>query len=208
MGYQTILDFIFSTIVGGLLFLVVLNFNARNIENKRNYSSENRAFSSISTTMQIINEDFNRIGYCADRFNMGTPVITSANANSITFKTDTIAAKSSPGNGVVDLISYRLGALNTATPYSKDRFLERRINNGAWQTISSDVTDFTLRYYRFNKNDYDDSLTTPVANLDIVTRVGLFVSVVNSNTSYTNSTGVYKADSVQTFKSSLSFELR
>lgn len=184
MGYQVILDVIGSSVIGGLLLLTVLNFNMQNIETKRTMQTEMVAITDIGTAIEIISEDFSKIGYCQQRNVIKLPVITTASKNEISFKTDVINNVTGLGNGVEDIVSYKITGPNNSSPEPGDNLLQRSINGGPWQIVYANATQFKLKYYRYNKNNYNDSLSTPVsaANLEYIRRVTLDIKGISTNT--------------------------
>ena len=80
MGYQVILDIIGSSIIGGLLFLTLLNFTAQTMETKQTYRDEIVAQENLVNVVTVIEEDFRRMGYCTVRSNVTNPIVTMAAA--------------------------------------------------------------------------------------------------------------------------------
>lgn len=158
MGYQVILDIIGSAITGGLLLLTLLNFNAQNLESKQQYRDEIIAQKNLVEVVNVMEEDFRRIGYCQIRSNMALPVVTLAAAESLRFKTDLPSNAANEGDGTVDYVTYALGPFVTSTMNPHDRMLYRRENAGEYAGSSMGVTNFSLRYLKYN----GDTLAVPV----------------------------------------------
>jgi type II secretory pathway component PulJ len=179
VGYQVILDIIGSAVIGGLLLLTLLTFNAQNLENKQVYRDEITAQRNLVEVVNVLEEDFRRIGYCETRSNMSLPVVTVAAAESIRFKTDLPANASNEGDGTVDYVAYALGGPVTSTMNPRDRMLLRRENTGEYAGSSMGVTKFSLRYLKYN----GDTLAVPVAydKLKEIIAVEVTLTVENVN---------------------------
>ena len=181
MGYQVILDIIGSSIIGGLLFLTLLNFTAQTMETKQTYRDEIVAQENLVNVVTVIEEDFRRMGYCTVRSNMTNPIVTMAAAESVRFKTDLPdpTKASGEGDGVVDSISYAFGAPVLATANPNDRMLLRRENTGPYGGSSMGVTVFHLTYL----TSTGDSIPSPVpaARLNEINAVQVTISVENIN---------------------------
>jgi hypothetical protein len=159
VGYQVLLDIIGSAVTGGLLLITLLNFNAENMENKQLFRDEITAQGNLVAVVDVIEDDFRRIGYCRKRSNIWVPVVTMAAAESIRFKTDIASGALNEGDGVVDSITYVFGppALSTFNPH--DRILYRRVNNEEPFSAAMGVTMLNFSYLSYN----GDTLSRPVS---------------------------------------------
>jgi type II secretory pathway component PulJ len=66
MGYSTLLDILGSIIIGGILLTIAFRLNGAATEKTYNNSGELSLQQNLSTIAQIIENDFRKIGYCAD----------------------------------------------------------------------------------------------------------------------------------------------
>ena len=64
MGAATILDILGSTIVGGLLLFILFNMNNNATQNTYNFSGELILQQNLVTTVEVLEYDFRKIGYC------------------------------------------------------------------------------------------------------------------------------------------------
>jgi hypothetical protein len=166
MGFSTIIDIIGSTFIGGILLLMMIRTNATLIENKFSSNNDKMVQSYVTTLAQIIEYDFNRIGYCEDeklmvtRANTQQPNITLAERRKISFLTDLpVNFSTGRGDGVLETITYSIVPTNIY-PNPKIKLFLRNVtgeppDNGA----NMDVTDFEIRYFTVNNTE----LTPPVA---------------------------------------------
>ena len=159
--------------------MTLLRFNAQNMETKQLYRDEIIAQKDLVEVVNVLEEDFRRIGYCAVRSNMAVPIILTAAADSIKFKTDLPAGASNEGDGTVDSVTYKLGELILLTANPRDRMLYRRENNGPYGGSSMGVTYFELKYLKYN----GDTLARPVPRdkLKEITAIEVLLRVENAN---------------------------
>jgi hypothetical protein len=188
VGYQVILDIIGSAITGGLLLLTLLDFNAHNMENKQLYRDEIIAQKNLVQVVNVMEEDFRRIGYCSVRQNMSVPVVTMAAAESLRFKTDLpdMAHSSLEGDGIVDYVTYAFGPPVATSANPHVRMLYRRENMGDYGGSNMGVTVFDLQYLNYR----GDTLARPVASdkLKEIIAVQVTLRVENVNP-YTSTAG-------------------
>jgi hypothetical protein len=159
MGFSTLLDILGSTIIGGILMLNLVQINSSAVENNYTGSGELTAQQNLATTVQVLEYDFRKIGYCADwqQIPIPTQAILSADSNSIKFLTDV------DSDGNVDSMHYYLGPaselLMTANP--RDRMLYRVINSEAPVGINLGVTQFRLLFFDVYRNPISFPITVP-----------------------------------------------
>ena len=158
MGAATILDIIGSTIVGGILLFTLFNMNSNASQNTYNFSGELILQQNLVTTVEVLEYDFRKIGYCENPTVLPHPetdAILYADTSNIKFFTDLmISPYNDPrGDGILDTIQYYLGPASelTGTPNPNDRMLYRVVN-GVKTGVNLGITQFKIRYYR-------DSLT-------------------------------------------------
>jgi hypothetical protein len=120
-----ILDLMGSTLIGGVLLLLILKLNL--YTSNANYYSDNelKLQQNVKTLAEVINYDLRKIGYCYD----GTAIVT-AEQHRIQFYAD-MDAPGTFGHGVVDFVEYYLGDSTEAsgTVNQRDKVLYRVINN-------------------------------------------------------------------------------
>ena len=151
MGYSTLIDIIGSSIIGGLLLLILLRMNNTAVQNNYQYSGERIVQQNIVEVVSLLEYDFKKIGYCRDWTQIPDPAlaIIHADSTSITFLTDIVTNAYPYGDGVVDTLRYYLGPTSelTSTPNPNDRILYRVVNHNAALGSSLGVTQFKLKYF-------------------------------------------------------------
>ena len=151
MGYSTLIDIIGSTIIGGLLLLILLRMNATAVQNNYDYNGERIVQQNLVDVVRLIEYDFRKIGYCNGYTNLPkqSTAIIHADSSSITFLTDVPTTSNPYGDGVVDTLKYYLGSTSqlTSTPNPNDRILYRVVNHNAAAGSNLGVTQFKLTYY-------------------------------------------------------------
>ena len=146
MGTSVILDLLGSIAIGGILMMNLFQINNTAVENNYTGTGELTAQQNLSTTVQVLEYDFRKIGYCADweKIPIPTKAIISADSISIKYLTDV-----DPPDGNVDTMYYYLGPaselLNTHNP--RDRFLYRVVNSEAPVGVNLGVTQFNLTFF-------------------------------------------------------------
>jgi hypothetical protein len=122
---NVILDIMGSTLIGGVLLLLILKLNL--YTSNANYYSDNelKLQQNVKTLAEVINYDLRKIGYGYD----GTAMVT-AEQHRIKFYAD-MDAPGTFGHGVVDFVEYYLGDSTeaTGTANQRDKVLYRIINN-------------------------------------------------------------------------------
>lgn len=169
MGFSTLIDILGSTIMGGLLLLILLRLNDTSTEKTSNYGGELSLQQNLVTIAQIMEYDFRKMGYCKDwqKFPDPTKSIASAKSSSIKFYADI------DDNGVMDTISYYLGGLLTATPNPRDRYFYRAINSQPPAAINLGVSQFFMKYF----DALGDSLASPVAQPSLINSYEINIQV-------------------------------
>ena len=149
MGTSTIFDIITSTVIGGLLLLIALRLNAQAVETNAIYQNNLNLQQGLVALVDIVENDFRKIGYCKDFTRISPPniAIVSADSNRIKFLTDIPANPTDLGDGIVDTISYFIGTTGGNPNNPKERPLYRTINGNTSTGWNLGVTRFGLRYY-------------------------------------------------------------
>jgi hypothetical protein len=169
MGFSTIIDVLGSTIMGGLLLIIVLRLNDTSIEKTTNYGGELSLQQNLVTIAQIMEYDLRKMGYCKEwtKFPDPTKSIISATKNSISFYADI------DDNGKMDTISYYTGGFLTSTPNPRDIYFYRKVNNQPPAAINLGVTQFFLRYF----DTLGDTLTQPITQPSLISSYEINVQV-------------------------------
>ena len=169
MGFSTLIDILGSTIMGGILLLILLRLNDTSSEKTSNYGGELSLQQNLVTIAQIMEYDFRKMGYCQDwtKFPDPTKAIKEANTSKIKFYADI------DDNGTMDSITYSLGGLLTSTPNPRDRYFYRTLNNQAPVAINLGVSEFYMKYY----DALGDSLTAPVSQPSLINSYEINVKV-------------------------------
>jgi hypothetical protein len=164
MGYTTILDIIGASIIGGILLLNLLKLN----ENV--YAVDNATGHDVNLQVEVVNVanivdgDFNKIGYCSDPMNMDDdPKVTLADTSSIKIVFDV------DKDGDYDTVYYFVSDLNllSNTPNPRDRILYRKVNTDFPFIVSNNITEFKFQYL----GALYDTLSTPLASPGLATYI-------------------------------------
>ncbi len=134
---NTILDILGASVIGGLILLMVMNFNLFTSDVKLNSDAELQLQTNAKTLAEIINYDLRKVGF---NYN-GTSVIT-ADEKKFTFWGDI------DSNGVADKISYYLGDTTEVygTENPKDKILYREVNGVKQGGASLGLVDLKFHY--------------------------------------------------------------
>ncbi len=151
MGSSTILDILGSSFVGGMLLLIMFRLNDASVENSYTYAGNLIVQQNLVSIVEVINHDFNKIGYCEKWENMPDPLnaIISATDTSISFLTDLSTPSHPYGDGIIDTLKYYSGSVSelTETPNPRDRILYRVEGNSIPGGSNLGVTYFKLSYF-------------------------------------------------------------
>lgn len=169
MGFSTLLDILGSTIVGGLLLMILFRMNDAAVENNYNLNGEKIVQQNLVDVVKLVEYDFRKIGYCANYENIPIPTkaVLQADSNSITFLTDIVTSPGTFGDGVVDTVKYFLSDTTalSMTPNPHDKILYRRVNSEPLRGSNMGVTQFKLTYF--------DSFGDTLKNLPAVPPLGI-----------------------------------
>lgn len=176
MGFSTLLDILGSTLIGGMLFMILLRINDAAVENTYINGGEYIIQSNLVEIVQLLEHDFRKIGYCKtwNKIPDPTKAILSADTSSITFLTDV------DNNGFVDTLHYYLGSDTTLsiTSNPNDRLLFRVVNNEPEIGANLGVTRFKLTYY----DSLGDTIYAPVAQPGEIHNMQIDIKVENTET--------------------------
>ncbi|HET56715.1 MAG TPA: hypothetical protein ENN33_16090 [Ignavibacteria bacterium] len=159
MGFSTLIDILGSTIIGGMLLLILFRMNDAAVENTYVYGGELIVQQNLVEVVTLLEYDFRKIGYCADWTKIPDPshAILAADSNDITFLTDL----NSDGN--VDTLRYFTGPTSdlTGTANPRDRMLYRVENNETPRGANLGVTEFSMIYFDAIGNELSFPITHP-----------------------------------------------
>lgn len=174
MGYSAILDILTSSVIGGILILILVQMNGKSTENNYKFSGELSVQQNLVTLVEILEYDFRKIGYCSDFEKIPKPheAILAADSNYIKFLTDI-----EPANGIVDTMIYSLGPTSdlNETPNPRDRLLYRIINSQVPKEVNLGVTKFRITYF----NTLGQELSFPIVSPQEVYTLQIDIIVEN-----------------------------
>lgn len=156
MGFGALLDILGSTIIGGMLLVILLRMNDAAVKNNYDYSGERIVQQNLVEVVKLLEYDFRKIGYCADWNIFPNPAlgIIRADSNRIDFITDLSTSSYPFGDGVLDTLKYYLGPTSelSVTPNPNDRLLYRVVNSTTPRGSNLGITQFKLTYFDANGN--------------------------------------------------------
>lgn len=142
-----LLDIFGSTIIGGLIVLMLLNFNIFQSNTRFASDSELQLQQNAKTLAEIINYDLRKIGY-----DYSNTAFVEADSERISFYSDI------DRNGSIDIVSYFLGDTSevTETTNPKDRILYRVVNS---DTIKGPSLGLTKAKFSYLDEVYSETAT-------------------------------------------------
>lgn len=150
MGFSTLIDILGSTVIGGLLLMILFRINDTAVLNQFSYGGELIVQEGLVETVGIIEHDFRKMGYCENWQNMPDPTknaIIFAGENRISFLTDIPTGEDQPGDGTIDTLHY----FTTPIPETDGRrdflYLNRVINSETPKYSNIGITLFKLTYF-------------------------------------------------------------
>ncbi len=164
MGYSTILDILGASIIGGILLLnlLKLNENVYQVDNATGHDVNLQV--EVVNVANIVDGDFNKIGYCSDPMNMNDdPKVTLADTSSIKIVYDV------DKDGDYDTVYYYVSntSLLSNTPNPRDRILYRKVNSDFPFIVSNNITEFRFQYL----GALYDTLSTPLGSPGLATYI-------------------------------------
>ena len=158
MGTNVILDIIGSSIIAGILMLSIFRLSNNSTEDLYRGTGNLTAQTNLATVVQILENDFRRIGYCANwqQIPVPTEAILQADSLGIRYLTDV------DQNGIIDTMHYYFDPVTDipSTPNPRDRFLYRTINNDTPVDVNLGVTQFKMEFY----NSLGTKLNFPIVD--------------------------------------------
>jgi len=171
MGFSTLIDIFGSTVIGGMLLLILLRLNDSAVENTYMYGGELTVQENLVAVVALLEYDFRKIAYCNDwqQIPIPTQAILTADTNSIQFLTDV------DDNGVVDTMSYYLGPASelSMTSNPNDRLLYRVINSETPDGANLGVTQFDMVFF----NALGDTINFPITVPDEIYTMQINITV-------------------------------
>ena len=156
---QYIQDIIGSIIVGGIIMVMLLKFNANIMEGAATQTFTTTVQKNVTTVTDILEYDFRKMGY-------HVPVdstVVVAETSRIVFKGDF------DNDGSTDVLSYYL---DTSSPSGhvnpRARILYRKLNTQPAQSINLGITRFRLWYYNLKGSPADS--TYKIRSVKVVLR--------------------------------------
>ena len=144
MGIATIFDLVGSVIIGGILLITLFKVNESATRNTYGFSGELIVQENLVTSVEVLEYDFRKIGYCEDPFAIPNTkrAILYADSTDITYLTDV------DFDGIPDTMRYYLGPPSelSGTPNPDDRMLYQEIN-GNRAGVNLGITLFKIKYF-------------------------------------------------------------
>lgn len=144
MGIASIFDLIGSVIIGGVLLITLIKINDSATRNTYGFTGELIVQENLVTTVEVLEYDFRKIGYCEDPFAIPNTkrAILYADSTDITYLTDVNF------DGIPDTMRYYLGPTSelSHTPNPDDRMLYQEIN-GNRAGVNLGITLFKIKYF-------------------------------------------------------------
>lgn len=158
MGVNVILDILGSMIIGSILLLSLFRVSNSSTEDLYRGTGNLTAQTNLATVVQILENDFRKIGYCADwkQIPVPTEAILYADSCSIRYLTDV------DQDGMIDTMYYHMDYATDIpqTPNPRDRFLYRTVNGEAPVGVNLGLTEFKMEFY----NALGTKLNFPIAD--------------------------------------------
>jgi hypothetical protein len=125
--------------------------------------------------VDIVENDFRKIGYCKDFTKISPPniAIVYADSTRIKFLTDIPSSPTDFGDGFVDTIDYYTGSPGGNPNNLKEKPLYRVINGNTATGWNLGVTRFSLKYY----DALNDTLTFPITDPKLIYTLEVNISL-------------------------------
>lgn len=144
MGIASIFDLIGSVVIGGVLLITLIKINDSATRNTYGFTGELIVQENLVTSVEVLEYDFRKIGYCEDPFAIPNTkrAILYADSTDITYLTDVNF------DGIPDTMRYYLGPTSelSHTPNPDDRMLYQEIN-GDRAGVNLGITLFKIKYF-------------------------------------------------------------
>jgi hypothetical protein len=189
----TVMDIMFSMVLGSTLLIIVLTANEIAVENHSMYNGDMLVQEMLISTAQVIEGEFRNMGYGVPQ---NEATILAADTTSVRFLCDLNK------DGIIDTVQYALGDTTdlSGTMNERDRYLFRSVNNAPAMPAGV-VTLFGLRYLAKT----GEVLTTPVASdrLSEIHVVEVTMEVQNPHALYRKKGEVHAGERDALYSSSL-----
>lgn len=137
---QAIYDVIGSILIGGIILMMLLQFNATVMEGSAAQLFTSIVQSNITAVSDLVEHDLRKAGYRVD--SAAARAIVHADSNRITFRADI------DDNGTEDLITYAFDpAKRSGHQNPRARILYRTVNGSQTTSIDLGLTRFALAYF-------------------------------------------------------------
>ena len=153
MGFSSLIDIIDSTLIGGVILIILLRMNDSAVENHYINSGELIVQTNLISVVELLEYDLRKIGYCKNWEISPVPgeALLAATDTSITFLTDVPTTSNQFGDGNIDTLKYWVGSPYEAevinTPNPKDRILYRQVNGKPPLYSNMGVTQLKIVYF-------------------------------------------------------------
>jgi hypothetical protein len=168
MGFSTLIDILGSSLIGGIILMILFRMNDASVESHYLSSGELIVQSNLVEIVELLEHDLRKIGYCEDWEKIPQPseAIIEATDTSISFLTDVAVSKAvQTGDGNVDILKYWIGKPTDSevanTPNPKDRMLYRQVNSDTPLSANLGLTQFKLRYFNALGNEITTMPSAP-----------------------------------------------
>lgn len=180
MGFSTLLDIMGSTVVGGMLLLILFRLNDASVQNTFKSNEEFIVQQDLVEVVQLLEYDFRKIGYCLQYNKIPSPSksIIFADSSRISFITDVAEPPTYPkGDGNLDTLTYYFDSESEilSTPNPNDRLLYRVLNHETPRGSNLGVTLFQLTYF----NSMGSVLNPPVVDKGQISRIQIDIEIEN-----------------------------
>jgi hypothetical protein len=176
MGYSVIFDIISATIIGGIILMNLLNLNENVYQTEVSLMLDVNLQVEVINTANVIENDFNKIGYCSNPANINDlPKITWADTSSIKFVYDIDVDEDGVLEGNYDTVYYFVSdtSLLNHTPNPRDKILYRQINGNAPFMLCDRITELKFQYL----DALYDTLATPLISPGLTTYIKIALKV-------------------------------
>lgn len=168
MGFSTLIDILGSTLIGGMILLILFRMNDASVESHYLNSGELITQSNLLSIVDLLEHDLRKVGYCENWELIPDPsvAILEATESTITFLTDVAQSKDVQiGDGIVDTLKYWIGNYTDTevlgTPNPKDRLLYRQVNSEEPLSANLGLTQFKLNYFNALGNEITSMPSNP-----------------------------------------------
>lgn len=176
MGYSVIFDILTATIIGGIILINLLHLNESVYQTEVTTMLDVNLQVEVINTANVMENDFNKIGYCANPANTNDlPKVTLANNSSIKIIYDVDVDGDGIYEGDYDTVYYFVSdtSILNETPNPRDRILYRQVNSNTPFIVSNRITDFQLQYL----DAMYDTLSTPLASPGLASYIKISIKV-------------------------------